>query len=184
MLRPRGINEAWPPSFHGVAVERELRHDEQLAARVDDRAVHLVFIVGENAKADDLVGHPGELLLAVGMRQANQQNGAMTDLSNHSARDSDLSALRALNKYSHRLEQYRRRKIRQTGSQNAKWGQTPCLERSLTPFVGSCWVRRRPSRRRRPASPTRHRSTASLRRSPERRPFRAPDSSGGRSPSG
>ena len=49
VLGPRRVDEARTAPLDGVAVERELRHDEHRAADVDDRAIHLVLVVGKDA---------------------------------------------------------------------------------------------------------------------------------------
>ena len=91
-LRARRVDEARPPALHRVAVERELRHDEQRAADVGEREVHLVLGVGEQAEPDDLVGHPGERGLAVVVREADEQQEAAVDATGDSFADAHFGA--------------------------------------------------------------------------------------------
>src|SRR5436190_22446123 len=42
-LRTSGVDEAWPPPLRGVAIERELGHDEDLSTHIGERQVHLLL---------------------------------------------------------------------------------------------------------------------------------------------
>ena len=75
-LRSRRVDEARPPALRGVAVERELRDHEQLAADVGEREVHLVVGVREESEADDFVGHPRDTCFIVRMREADEKEKA------------------------------------------------------------------------------------------------------------
>src|SRR4029079_12817757 len=100
-LGTRRVDETGSPPLHRIAIERELRHHQQFPNGVEDRPVHLVFVVGEYAKADDLVGHPGELLFAIRMREPDEDDGTVADSANDVTGNADLTTRRAWNESSH-----------------------------------------------------------------------------------
>ena len=102
-LRARRVDEARPASLHRVAVERELRDDEQRAVHVGEGEVHLVVGVGEEAEADDLVGHPDERGLAVGVREADEQEKAALDATGDPIADAHFGAGDSLEEDAHGL---------------------------------------------------------------------------------
>src|SRR5205085_311032 len=51
LLRPCRVDEAGAAALCRVAVEGELRYDEELPGALEDGAIHLVFTVGEDAQA-------------------------------------------------------------------------------------------------------------------------------------
>ena len=58
-----------PPALAHVAVERELRHHEDLAADLGEREVHLPGVVGEHPQVRDLLGQPLGLVRGVVRRR-------------------------------------------------------------------------------------------------------------------
>ena len=61
----------------------------------------LSLVVRKDAKSDDLVGHPRELLVAVGVREADEQREAATDSAGHSLADAHFGATDPLEENSH-----------------------------------------------------------------------------------
>ena len=72
-LGPRRVDEARPPALRRVAVQRELRDDEQRATDVGQREVHLVVCVGEDPEPDDLLSHPRDLLVRITRSEADER---------------------------------------------------------------------------------------------------------------
>src|SRR5207253_162453 len=81
--------------------ERELRDHEQSPADVAEGEVHLVLRVAEEAKSEDLVGHPLELRLAVGLREADEEQEAAPDLSGEALADAYGRARHPLHEHAH-----------------------------------------------------------------------------------
>ena len=59
---------------------------------VGEREVHLVVRVGEQSEPDDLVGHPAERGLAVGVREADEQQEAAVDATGDAFADAHFGA--------------------------------------------------------------------------------------------
>ena len=78
-LRTRRVDEARPATLGGVAIQRELRHDEHRAADVRDDRFIFSSSSAKRRKPDDLFGHPDQLFLGVGMREADEQQIAAAD---------------------------------------------------------------------------------------------------------
>ena len=101
VLRARRVDEARATALHRVAVERELRHDEHRAADVDDRAIHLVLVVGEDAQADELLGHPLDVVEGVRVREADEHGESSLDRAGDTIAHAHAGARHALNENSH-----------------------------------------------------------------------------------
>src|SRR5690606_11673935 len=82
LVRSRRVDEARPPPLAGVAVEGELRHHEQRSPDILERAIHLPFVVTEEAEPDDLVRHPLHLLRTVAVRESHEEAEAAPHLPN------------------------------------------------------------------------------------------------------
>ena len=92
MLRARCLDEARPPSLFGVAVERELRHDENRTGDVREREIHLLLGVAEDAQPHDFVGHPRQLFFGVAMREAREQYQPLVDVADDAPIHTDFRA--------------------------------------------------------------------------------------------
>ena len=88
----RGGEEAGTSAGARVAVQSELRDHEHRATDVGEREIHLAGVIGEDAEPGDLVGHPDELRLGIGLREPDQQTVADTDLSDDASVDADFGA--------------------------------------------------------------------------------------------
>ena len=100
-LGARRVDEARPPPFLRVAVERELGDHEQRAADIGEREVHLVLGVGEDPQPDDLVRHPPELLLRIVVGEPDEHDETRVDASGDTAGDANLGATDPLQQSSH-----------------------------------------------------------------------------------
>ena len=89
------------PPFDSVSVQGELRDHEDRPADFGDRAIHFVFVVGKDAQTDNFVGHPRELVVAIGVREADEQQDAAIDAASHSIVDSHFGTRYALQQESH-----------------------------------------------------------------------------------
>src|SRR5438105_4615690 len=86
-LRRRTTGEARTQAFAGVGDEGELRNGEQRAAGVEERAVHLAVIVGENAVSEHTFGQPRGFGVAVAALHADQRYHAFADRAHSFAAD-------------------------------------------------------------------------------------------------
>src|SRR5690606_29824118 len=77
----RGVDEARAPAAARIAVQRELAHDQQAAPDLLESEVHLSLGIREEPEADDLVRHPVDLLLAVALGEADEEEEATADLA-------------------------------------------------------------------------------------------------------
>ncbi len=107
VLRSRRVDEARSPSLLRVTVERELRDNQNGAAHVGQREVHLVLGVRKNAKPGDLLCHPIDLGLAVAGRESNEDDETAADAARETRRtgafaNSNLGAGDPLQEDAHR----------------------------------------------------------------------------------
>src|SRR5258707_923594 len=68
-------------AFSGVAVQRELRDHEHAAPLLREIAIHLAFVVPEQAQAEDLVGHPVQDCIRISGREPGEREESAPDLS-------------------------------------------------------------------------------------------------------
>ncbi len=94
--RPRGPA---PPPY--VAVERELRHDEDLATDLGERAVHLAPVVLEHPQVHDLLRKPVVLAEGVLRPDADQQEEPAADLGDDLPPHADRGPRDALQDQAH-----------------------------------------------------------------------------------
>jgi len=62
-----------------VAVERELRDDQDVAAGVQNRAIHVPGVVGEDAEVEHLVRQHGNVVLAVPLAHPEEHEQPRAD---------------------------------------------------------------------------------------------------------
>ncbi len=86
------MHEARTSPLAGVAVQRELAHDQDVPSHVGERKVHLPRVVGKDAKPQDLLGHPDQSLFLVARREAHEQQVAASDAAGLASVDRDASA--------------------------------------------------------------------------------------------
>jgi hypothetical protein len=89
-LRRRGLDPRWTPASAGVAVQRELRHDDRLALDVGDRPVHLAVLVLEDPEMLDLLCQLPGLVLAVVDADRDQDQEAASGRGNRPTIHPDL----------------------------------------------------------------------------------------------
>src|SRR6266550_129917 len=99
--RRRGVDKAGAAPLAGIAVERELRDDEDAATDVGEIAVHFAFVVSEDAQTKNLFGHPRQLCIGVGRRETGEHEKAGPDLSGNPAFHPNLRTLDPLEDDSH-----------------------------------------------------------------------------------
>lgn len=75
-----GADEARPVPLAHVGEQRELRHGQDLTADVLDRPVHLALLVLEHAQTQNLMHQPCDLVIAILIGHADQQQEPRTDL--------------------------------------------------------------------------------------------------------
>nr|DAG77702.1 MAG TPA: hypothetical protein [Caudoviricetes sp.] len=80
MFRLARADEARPVPLAHVGEQRELRHGQDLTADVLDRPVHLALLVLEHAQTQNLMRQPCDLVIAVLIGHADQQQEPRTDL--------------------------------------------------------------------------------------------------------
>lgn len=80
-----------------VAVERELRHDEQAAADIRERAVHFVVFVREYTHFNRFIGQINRIVHGITVCDAEQDKEALSDLSVNPAVDRHRGVRDALN---------------------------------------------------------------------------------------
>ncbi len=88
---PRG-----PPALADVAVQRELRNDQDLATHVGQRTVHLAVLVLEHPEVEDLLGQPVVLAEPVVGAHPNEQEETGSDLGHELVADPDRGSVDAL----------------------------------------------------------------------------------------
>ena len=100
-FRPSRIDKAWSPPFGGVTIQRELRHHEDRAVDVGEREVHFALAVGENPQADDLVSHPHQLFVAIGVSETHQQHVSAVNSPRNALGDTDFGSHDPLKQHPH-----------------------------------------------------------------------------------
>src|SRR5207244_3111351 len=83
LARRRRPREGRPAALLRISEQRELGDGQQLASRVEERAVHLPIRILEDAQLDRLGGHPLGVLRGVALRYAQEDAQAGTDASRH-----------------------------------------------------------------------------------------------------
>jgi hypothetical protein len=74
---------------------------EQVAGNVQQRAIHLAFVVREDAQPDNLVRHPFELSDAISGSKSHQQEVSPANLPDRPTADSNLRVSNSLEEYPH-----------------------------------------------------------------------------------
>ena len=86
-LRTGSVREARAVALAAVTVERELRHDEQAAANIRERAVHFVVFVREYTHFNRFIGQINRIVHGITVCDAEQDKEALSDLSVNPAVD-------------------------------------------------------------------------------------------------
>src|SRR6266478_1256750 len=89
LLGRGGGVETGAASLAAIAVERELRDDEQRTSGVNQASVHLARVIRKNAQVEDFVREVLGGGLAIGFGHAQQNQQSRTDLAGHGAVDFD-----------------------------------------------------------------------------------------------
>ncbi len=89
------------PALAGVGVERELRHQQDLAAALEHRAVEASILVGEDAQTGDLARQPSRLRPAVATADADENEQTGRDRGHPLAIDGDARTLHPLHDGAH-----------------------------------------------------------------------------------
>src|SRR5205085_1303015 len=108
-VRRRSIYPGRPTPAPHVAVERELRDDEQSAARIHDRAVHASFVIVEDAKRRRLLDEVSRVHLRIVARDADENDEARPYLADRLTLDPHDGARHALQYDSHPSDVVRRK---------------------------------------------------------------------------
>lgn len=77
----RGIRKRWTVALAAIRIQSKLRDHEQLAAGVDNRAIHFALLVCENAQVRNLIGKGFRALFVVLFADAQKNAQALTDFS-------------------------------------------------------------------------------------------------------
>src|SRR5260370_33017331 len=77
----RGIGKTGTAASAHISIERELRDDQHFAANIEQRAVHLAFIVAKDAQVDNFISQGLDLNLAIAPPYSQQYQEAMTYLA-------------------------------------------------------------------------------------------------------
>ena len=85
VLGTRRIRPRRAPALAGVAVQRELAHDERGTAGVVQTDVHHALGIVEDPQAPHLVGQPPRRCLVVAVGDADQHAQPRPDLADHGA---------------------------------------------------------------------------------------------------
>src|SRR6056297_2990102 len=80
-VRVTRSGEARATAFAAVAVEREVGHQQHLAANVENRQVHPSVIVLEDAKVRDLICKPACVLFPIALTATGQDHQSASDLA-------------------------------------------------------------------------------------------------------
>src|SRR5207249_5171615 len=100
-LGRRGVHEARPPPLARIAIQSELGHHQHRPADVREPEIHPSLGVGEDAQAEDLVGHPDERRFGVAGREASQHDEPHPDLPGRAPSDAHFRARHALDHRPH-----------------------------------------------------------------------------------
>ena len=101
-----GVGETRARAFAGVAIERELRDDEDGAGDVGDGAVQVFGVVGEDAEGEEFFDHPVGVRGGIVFSDANEREQARTDFADDLVVGFDRGAGDALHDGFHRAGEY------------------------------------------------------------------------------
>lgn len=87
--RGRGIGETWSASPAHISIQGELRDDQRFPTDVEERAVHLPFVVFKDAQVDDFLAEDFDLCFAVMMSNAQKDEESMTNGADNLLIDGD-----------------------------------------------------------------------------------------------
>src|SRR5690606_4258790 len=93
--------EARPQAARSIGRERELRHEQQAAARVTNRQIHASGGIGENAVTDQPLREPLGFVCAVGLLHADEHEQSRADLADDLALDRDARLRDSLDETDH-----------------------------------------------------------------------------------
>src|SRR5262249_56049450 len=96
-----GWVKRWPSSAAEIAIERELRDHEEIAALILNRQVHLSGFVFEDAQPQDFFCEVVRCGFVVGLGDAQQDQQAMSDLADSLAFHRHTTTSDPLNHGSH-----------------------------------------------------------------------------------
>ena len=96
-----GLDKAGAAALATVAVQGKLGDGEYAAADVEDRAIHLALVVGEDAQMSALFSAEAQGLVVVAGAEADEQEQALADLAVELAIDADAGAADALDEDFH-----------------------------------------------------------------------------------
>jgi hypothetical protein len=91
-----GVSEAGTTTPARVGVERELRDDEGCAVDVQEGAVHLAFVVAEDAQVNDFVYQGFDLGLAIVLSHTEEDEQPLINLSGDALVDGNAGVRDAL----------------------------------------------------------------------------------------
>lgn len=77
--RRRGLREGRPIAFAAIAIQSELGNDQDFAAVVDDRAVHLALVVFKDAETLNFIGKGGGVILVILFTDAQENAQSRAD---------------------------------------------------------------------------------------------------------
>ena len=100
-LRARGTDVAWAVALACACKEGELANDDNLATGICDVAVHDALAVVEDAQGDNLAAEPVDVVLAVGVLDAQEHQHAGFYAAFRASVDADAGFLYALYDDSH-----------------------------------------------------------------------------------
>lgn len=98
----RGLGETWAAA-RKVGVERELRDDEERAADIFEREIHLARRVGKDARTTDFLCEALRLFFPVCRSHAQKDEKALSDLARHCAVNGDGGLLHPRHDCPHKL---------------------------------------------------------------------------------
>jgi len=96
-----GVTEVRTASVLHVGAQSDIGNDQNIAADIVQRAVHLTVIILKNAQLADLLREKIRLCFGVALHCADEHHETGADLSCLRIVDRDHSAVRALNNCSH-----------------------------------------------------------------------------------
>lgn len=102
LVRRCGAGEARPHARTGIGRQGELADQQQAAAGVAQRPVHLPGLVGEHPVTQQALGHAPQLGLGIARFHAHQRQQARTNLADRFVIDVDGSLADTLDKDEHR----------------------------------------------------------------------------------
>src|SRR6266487_897339 len=91
-----GIRKTRAASFAGVSIEGELGDDQNFSPNIENRTIHLAFIVAKDAQMHDLLGHRPDLGIAVAIPDAEQDEEALSYCADHASIYCDASMAHTL----------------------------------------------------------------------------------------